>query len=455
MDYSEIIKNQNDYFNSNRTKDIGYRIMQLRKLRELLKSNETVLYEAIYKDFKKSEFETYSTELIFIFNEIEEAIRKLPKWSKTKSTRTNLLNLPAKSFIIPEPLGVCLIIGAWNYPYQLTLLPLVAAIASGNTAILKPSELSPATSAVITQIINQNFPAELMVVVEGGISETTSLLDHKFDKIFFTGSSRIGKIVYQAAAKYLIPVTLELSGKSPAIVTGKGNLRKIAKRLVWAKFLNSGQTCIAPDYILVDESVKDELLVNLKEQIAKFDYSWANSNYVQIINEQNFDRLVGLIDVNKIYHGGETDPDKRYIAPTILTGVTFDDAIMEDEIFGPILPVIAYSDLNFAIAKIKSCPKPLACYIFTNDVAIRNKLLNAISFGGGAVNDAVMHFTNSNLPFGGVGTSGIGSYHGEAGFKTFSHFKSILCKPFWLEPNLKYSPYSKLKLSWIKKLIGK
>ena len=455
MNFAEIIKNQNDYFNSNLTKDIRFRITQLRKLKDLLKKDEKSLYEAIYRDFKKSEFETYSTELIFIYNEIEEAIRNLPKWSKRKRVKTNLLNLPAKSYIISEPLGVCLIIGAWNYPYQLTLLPLVAAIASGNTVILKPSELSPATSAVLTRIINDNFTSELMVVVEGGIPETTALLHHKFDKIFFTGSSRIGKIVYQAAAHNLTPVTLELSGKSPVIVTGTCNLKETAKRLIWAKFLNSGQTCIAPDYVLVDESVKDEFLVYLKEQIIKFDYSFENDNYVQIINEQNFKRLAGLIEVKKVYHGGETDPEKLYIAPTILTGITFDDMIMEDEIFGPILPVIAYSDLNDAIMKIKSGPKPLSCYIFTNDRAIRNKLLNAISFGGGAVNDAVMHFTNSYLPFGGVGHSGIGSYHGEAGFKTFSHFKSILEKPFWLEPNLKYPPYSNRKLAWIKRLIGR
>lgn len=455
MNYEEIIKKQRDYFNSNQTKAIQFRILQLRKLRNLLKNHEQIFFEAIYEDFKKSEFETYTTELNIVYQEIEESIQKLPKWSRRKKARTNLVNLPARSYIIPEPLGVCLIIGAWNYPLQLTFAPLVAAISAGNTVVLKPSEISSATSAAIAQLINKNFPSEFMFVVEGGVTETTGLMEQRFDKIFFTGSTSVGKIVYQAAAKNLTPVTLELGGKSPAIVTRNSNLKDTAKRLVWAKFLNSGQTCIAPDYVLVDEAVKNKLLEQLREYIIKFRYSFDNDNYVQIIDEKNFHRLTGLIDPTKIYFGGETNLQERYIAPTLLTRITFDDKVMEEEIFGPILPVISYFDLNDAIEKVKSRPKPLACYIFTNDKSIRNRLLKEISFGGGAINDAVMHISNSNLPFGGVGSSGTGSYHGEAGFIAFSHFKGILDKPFWLEPNLKYSPYSALKLSWIKKLIGK
>ena len=455
MNYEEIIKKQRNYFNSNQTKDIKFRIAQLRKLKNLIKNQESVLFEAIYKDFKKSEFDTYTTELNIVYHEIEESIQKLPKWSRLKKAKTNLLNLPARSYIISEPLGVCLIIGAWNYPFQLTFAPMVAAIAAGNTVILKASEISSATSAAIARLINENFPSEFMVAVEGGATETTELLEQKFDKIFFTGSTFVGKIVYQVAAKNLTPVTLELGGKSPAIVTRNSNLKDTAKRLVWAKFLNSGQTCIAPDYVYVDEIVKDELLLHLKDFIRKFNYSFENNNYIQIINEKNFHRLTGLIDPAKIYCGGESNLQKRYIAPTILTGVTFEDKVMDEEIFGPILPVISYYDLSDAIAQIKSRPKPLACYIFTHDTSSRNRLLKEISFGGGAVNDAVMHISNSNLPFGGVGSSGTGSYHGEAGFIAFSHFKSILDKPFWLEPNLKYPPYSAMKLSWIKYLIGK
>ncbi len=453
MDFQQIIKKQADFFNSNQTREIRFRIEQLRKLRTILKSHEAELYEAIYKDFRKSEFETYATELSLIYNEIDEAIRKLPKWSARKRVKTNLVNLPARSYIIPEPLGVCLVIGAWNYPYQLTFIPVVAAIAAGNTVVLKPSEISPETSLVIARIINENFQPEILVVVEGGIPETTTLLEQKFDKIFFTGSSRVGKIVYQAAAKNLTPVTLELSGKNPAIVSANCNIRKAAKRLVWSKFLNSGQTCIAPDYVLVEEVAKKELLSQIKIHIENADYSLENSNYIQIINEQNFNRLVELIDLQEIYCGGETKAFDRYIAPTVLTNVGFEDPIMQDEIFGPLLPVISYTDLNEAIGLIKSRPKSLSCYVFTSDKQIRNKVLNEISFGGGAVNDAVMHISNGNLPFGGVGDSGIGSYHGKAGFAAFSHFKSILVKPFWGEPNLKYSPYSKLKLNWIKRLV--
>src|ERR1035437_10055554 len=333
MNYKEIIKKQTDYFNSNKTKDVGFRIEQLKKLKAVIKSNEKVLCEAIYKDFKKSEYDTYTTEFGLLYHDIDEAVKKLPKWAKLKRVRTNLVNLPARSYVIPEPLGVCLIIGAWNYPYQLSIAPLVAAIAAGNTVILKPSEIPSATSSAMAKLINENFPPELMIVVEGGIPETTALLDEKFDKIFFTGSTPVGKIVYQAAAKHLTPVTLELGGKSPAIVTRNCNIRSTAKRLVWSKFLNAGQTCIAPDYIMVDEAVKDELLLHLKEFITKFDYSFDNNNYVQIINERNFNRLTELTDNKKIYFGGETDIQKRYISPTILTDVSFDDKIMADEIF--------------------------------------------------------------------------------------------------------------------------
>lgn len=455
MNYKEIIKNQTDYFNSNQTKGIDFRIEQLKKLKYVINSNESALYEAIYTDFKKSKFETYTTELSFVYHEIDIAIKKLSKWAKRKSAKTNLINLPARSYIIPEPLGVCLIIGASNYPYQLSLAPLVAAIAAGNTVVLKPSRIPATTSAVMARLINENFSSGFMIVVEGGRVEIAELLNQKFDKIFFTGSVTVGKIVYQAAAKNLTPVTLELGGKSPAIVTKNSNLKVSAKRLIWAKFLNAGQTCIAPDYILVDEAVKVEFLSLLKDYIKKFDYSFDNNNYVQILDERNFNRLARLIDEKKLYYGGKKDFQSRYIAPTILTDVTFDDEVMDDEIFGPILPVISYSDLNEAIVKIKTRPKPLACYIFTNDGSIRNKILKEISFGGGTVNDSMMHISNSNLPFGGVGNSGIGSYHGEAGFAAFSHFKGILEKPFWMEPNLKYPPYTEKKLLWIKRLMGK
>jgi aldehyde dehydrogenase (NAD+) len=450
MDYAQMVKVQVDYFKTNVTKNIAFRVEQLKKLKLILRQGESLLYNAIYDDFKKSEFDTYASELSFVYREIDEAIRKLPKWSKRKRAITNIVNLPSLNYIIPEPLGTCLIMGAWNYPYMLSLIPLVSAMAAGNTVILKPSEIPASTSAAMAKLINENFDLKYVVVVEGGIAETTELLNQKFDKIFFTGSTSVGKIVYQAAAKNLTPVTLELGGKSPAIITKGSNLKDSAKRIVWAKFLNAGQTCIAPDYILIDETVKDAFLTQLKDFIVQFKYSFDNQNYVQIINERNFNRLMGLMDKNKIYFGGESDLQKRYIGPTILTDITFDDPVMGEEIFGPLLPVISYSDLNHAIDEVNARPKPLACYIFTEDHAVRDKLLSEISFGGGAVNDTVMQISNHHLPFGGVGESGMGNYHSKAGFASFTHYKGIIDKPFWFEMNLKYPPYTKSKLSWIK-----
>ncbi len=455
MDYAQIIKVQADYFKTNVTKNIDFRVAQLKKLKSLLKSREQNLYNAIYTDFKKSEFDTYATELSFIYQQIDEAVKKLPAWSKRKRVATNIINLPGHSYIIPEPLGVCLVIGAWNYPYMLSLLPLVSAMAAGNTVILKPSEIPAATSAEMASVINENFDPGYIFAAEGGAEETTELLKQKFDKIFFTGSTAVGKIVYEAAAKNLTPVTLELGGKSPAIVTRNSNLKDSAKRIAWSKFLNAGQTCIAPDYLLIDEHVKDEFLSFMKNYIRQFDYAFDNNNYVQIINERNFNRLLRLMVDHQIYCGGESDLQKRYFAPTILTGITFEDHIMSEEIFGPILPVITYSDLEDALTKINSGPKPLACYIFTNDHSVRDKLLNELSFGGGAINDTMMQISNHHLPFGGVGDSGMGNYHSKAGFASFSHYKGIIDKPFWFEPNLKYPPYTNRKLKWLKWLMSR
>ena len=452
MEIKVLLEKQRLFFNSNSTKDIAFRIGQLKKLREVLKQHEAALYKAIYADFKKSEFETYTTELLLIYNDIDEAIQKLHNWSKTKRVKTNLFNFPGKSFIIPEPLGLSLIIGAWNYPYQLSLVPAIAAIAAGNTVVLKPSEVSVNTSRSMCRLINENFAPEFFYVVEGGITETTNLLQQKFDKIFFTGSSSVGKIVYQAAAKHLTPITLELSGKSPAFITKDCDIEKSVKRLVWAKFLNAGQTCIAPDYLLIDHTIREPFLQALKARILASNYSFEQGNYVQIINDKNFDRLTGMISREKIYHGGKSDRSQRYIEPTVLSDISFDDRVMETEIFGPILPVISYKQIADVIAEVKKRPKPLACYVYTKDKKIKHKILQELSFGGGAVNEAVMYISNSHLPFGGVGESGMGNYHGEAGFKTFSHYKSILEKGFLPEPDFKYAPYSNNKLSWIKKI---
>jgi len=327
-------------------------------------------------------------------------------------------------------------------------------MAAGNTIVLKPSELPQNSSSVIAKIINENFDPQYFAVVEGGVPETTELLKQKFDKIFFTGSPTVGRIVYMAAASNLTPVTLELGGKSPAFITESCNMKMSVKRLIWAKYLNAGQTCIAPDYILVHKSVKNKFLQAAKEEIERSEFSFENGNYIQIINERNMLRLAKMLDVNKIYLGGNYNVENRFFEPTILTNVSFDDAVMQEEIFGPILPVIEYENIDEVIALVKERPKPLSCYVFTSDKKIRNKILHELSFGGGAVNDALMHITNSKLAFGGVGNSGIGSYHGESGFKAFSHYKSILDKPTYFESNVKYHPHTQGKLNLAKLMLG-
>jgi len=446
-----LINAQREFFNTHTTRELRFRIQQLNKLYYLLKDNEQLLFDAIYKDFKKSEFDTYVSEMALVYHDIKDAKRNLYKWARREKVSTNLLNFPAKSYIIKEPLGVCLVIGAWNYPYQLSLAPAVAALAAGNTVILKPSELPAETSKVMAQLINSSFDPSIFKVVEGGVDETTVLLEQDFDKIFFTGSTKVGKIVYQAAAKNLTPVTLELGGKSPAFITKDCNLKMTVKRLVWAKFLNAGQTCIAPDYVFVAKEIEQKLLEALKAEIEKEQFAIANNNYVQIINDANFERLSKMIVPSKVFVGGKTKASERYIEPTILQNATFGDAAMQEEIFGPILPVLAYTNLEEAILEAKQLPKPLSAYVFTSSPESREKVLQRLSFGGGAVNDAVMHITNPQMPFGGVGNSGIGSYHGKAGFDCFTHKKSILQKATWLELPLKYFPHSKSKLKWIKR----
>jgi len=446
----QLIDKQRVFFNTYVTRNISFRKEQLNKLEQVLKSNETLLYEAIYKDFKKSEFDTYTTELALVYHDIKDAKRNLKHWARIKRTGTNLLNFPAKSYIIPEPLGVSLVIGAWNYPYLLSLAPVIAAIAAGCTVILKPSELPQHTSAVMARLISENFNEDYFKVVEGGITETTQLLEQKFDKIFFTGSPAVGKVVYKAAAENLIPVTLELGGKSPAIIAADCNLKMTVKRLVWAKFLNAGQTCISPDYVLVHKSIEEKFLQLCKEEIERSDFNFNNENYVQIINDRNFDRIKALIDPDKVYYGGKTNSELREIRPTILNNITFSDAVMQEEIFGPILPVISYDDLEDAIQKVNGLEKPLSCYVFTSNTKTRKRVLNNVSFGCGGVNEAIMQISNSKLPFGGVGHSGMGAYHGEEGFKAFSHFKSIIDKPTYFELNLKYHPHSKAKMWWIR-----
>ncbi|WP_347216815.1 aldehyde dehydrogenase [Chryseobacterium sp.] len=453
MEIETILQSQRDFFKTQQTKNIAFRKMYLEKLRNLIISNENMLYEAIYKDFGKSKFDTFTTEISFILNDIDYYLKNLNSLARPKKVSTNLANQLGKSRIHSEPLGNILVIGAWNYPYQLSLSPVIAAIAAGNCCILKPSEIAENTMKAMSSIINKNFPSEYLYVYEGGIDETTALLKLRFDKIFFTGSTKVGKIIYKAAAEHLTPVVLELGGKSPAIVTKNANLEVAAKRIVWGKFLNAGQTCVAPDYLLVEESIQEQFLEMLRKYSNEFKYSPDAEQYTKIINARNFQRLIILIDREKIYFGGNFDEEKRYIEPTILHNVDWNDPVMQEEIFGPILPVISFKNYNMALNSVLELEKPLAAYLFSNTAEEKENFTQKLSFGGGCINDVVMHLSNDHLPFGGVGNSGTGNYHGKFGFEAFSHQKAVLEKATWGEPNIKYPPYSEKKLNWIKKLL--
>lgn len=442
-----LFQSQKDRFNSNETKDVSFRISQLKKLKSLIKENEQPLFDAIYKDFGKSDFETFITEIGLIYDELNTLIKKTKKWSRPKRVKAGLTNVTSRAYIMPEPLGVTCVIGASNYPYMLSLIPSFSALAAGNTVILKPSELAGQTAKAMSTLINTNFPPDYFHVVEGGVPETTSLLQLPFDKIFFTGSTRVGKIVYEAAAKNLTPVTLELGGKSPTFVFADCPIEMTAQRIVWGKFLNAGQTCVAPDYLLVEKSIESKFINALKRQLDIQHQAAAElpENYVRIITKKQFDQLKDLIDPEKVCYGGEVLPEKQIITPTLLTDVTFDDEIMKREIFGPILPILTFDHLDDVLPKVKAMPKPLACYIYTRNNHKIKHILTDLSFGGGCINDNLVHLSAPGLPFGGVGHSGMGSYHGKAGFDTFSHYKSILHNNYLFEPPFKYPPYTKVK----------
>ncbi len=448
----QLVKNQRAYFMSNATRPVEFRLKQLKKLKALLLQYEEEMHEAIFNDFGKSKYENQLTEFFPLIDEINIAIKNLKKWMQHKSVKTNLLNFPAKSYLVPEPLGVTLVIGAWNFPYNLSLTPLVGSMAAGNTTILKPSELPVETSKIMAKIINENFDPNYLRVVEGAIPETTALLKQRYDKIFFTGSPMVGKIVNRAAAEHLTNVTLELGGKNPVIFNKDAAMKTGVKRMIWSKFVNSGQLCIAPDYALVHKDVKQKFLELAVKEIEKANFSAENNNFVQIINHRNFDRVVGLIDPEKVYYGGTYEREDRRINPTILNNVTLDDAVMQEEIFGPILPVIEFETIDEAFEIIKRIEKPLAAYLFSDSSAVKERFLHEIPFGSGAINDCVMQVTNPNIPFGGVGNSGMGRYHGKYSFECFSHFKGVLDKPTVIETNLKYYGYNEKQLKIIKAL---
>jgi aldehyde dehydrogenase (NAD+) len=450
-----ILAEHKEFFETGETKNIDFRITQLKRLKVVIQNNEELLMEALKKDLNKSQFESYAAEVGYLYDSISYFTRNLKKWVKVKKVKTPIIHFGSKSYIYPEPYGTVLVIGPFNYPFQLLMEPLVGAIAAGNCVILKPSEFTPNVSKVIGKLIKENFNEKFIRVIEGGIDTTAALINAPFDYIFFTGSVKVGKIVMEAAARNLIPVTLELGGKSPCIVDKDANIDIAAERIAWGKFMNVGQTCVAPDYILVHKNIKEQFIKKIIEKIKDF-YGkdpFNSEDYGRIVNESHMKRLVELIDKDKVVLGGEYNINSRFIAPTILDNVTFQDKVMEEEIFGPILPVIEYEDIKDAIKMINKRDKPLALYLFTENKLIQKIIEENVSYGGGCINDTMTHLVSPYLPFGGVGSSGVGSYHGYKSFETFSHMKSILKKSTKININFIYPPYNKDKLKLIKKVM--
>ncbi|MBQ9715285.1 MAG: aldehyde dehydrogenase [Clostridia bacterium] len=439
-DYTQLLQKQRDFFDTNATKSVAFRIDALKKIYNWTKNNVDKISQALKSDLNKSAFEAYATEIGIVLGEISHTLKHIKKWAKPKKVRTPLTSFKAKSYVYSEPYGVTLIMSPWNYPFQLAIVPLVASISAGNCAIVKPSAYSPATSQVIFDMASELFDESFVSVILGGRQENEGLLDQKFDYIFFTGGVQVGKTVMGAASKNLTPVTLELGGKSPCIIDKSADVKLSAKRLIWGKLINSGQTCIAPDYLYVHKDLKDSIVAEIKENIKQF-YGdpLQNDSYPKMINQKHFDRVCGLID-DKVLLGGGFDKDKLKIEPTLLDA-TWQSKAMGEEIFGPVLPVIEFEDINSVIATIKSKPKPLALYLFAKDKQVQDKVLESISFGGGCVNDTIMHIATTNMPFGGVGNSGMGCYHGKYSFDTFSHKKSVLKKSLAIDIKLRYPPY--------------
>ena len=446
-DVEQMLEDQRSYYYTGATKSADFRKAQLERLKQVILSNEQSILDALKKDLGKSEFEAYSSEIGIVIDSINHMQKGIESWMKPEQVKTPIHLQPAKSFISREPYGSVLVIGPFNYPFQLVIEPLIGAIAGGNCAIVKPSEATPHVAAVVRTVLEEAFPSYYVKVVEGERDEVTALIHASFDYIFFTGSVQVGKVIMKAASERLTPITLELGGKSPAIIDQTANLDVAAKRIIWGKLMNAGQTCVAPDYLCVHESIKPAFMKKLKATIADF-YGkdiQKSPDFGRIVNEKHFDRLASIIEQEKsnIVHGGRMDRQELFIEPTLLDGVSWDSPSMEDELFGPILPVITYQDLPQLLRKIRKLPKPLAAYMFSeNDRAI-DFFLDELPFGGGCINDTVTHVVNANLPFGGVGTSGVNSYHGKASFETFTHAKSIMKKSTKMNPSFAFPPYKK------------
>jgi aldehyde dehydrogenase (NAD+) len=442
MDLASLIRRQRAHFQTGATRPLDYRRAQLRKLREAIETREQLLFGALHADLRKSPQEAYATEIGLVLSEIRYAFRHLPAWMRPQRARTPLLVWPARGFIRPEPYGVALIIGPWNYPFQLLLSPLVGALAAGNCAVLKPSEFAPHTAAAVAELIRATFPEEYVAVVPGERDTAEALLGEKFDTIFFTGSTPVGRAVMAAAARHLTPITLELGGKCPCLVCADAPPDTTARRIAWGKFMNAGQTCVAPDFVLVDRRIRPALLDALRRALHEF-YGGdpqRSPDYGRIVNRKHFGRLTGYLGTGQVAHGGTHDAGDLYIAPTILTGTTMDAPVMQEEIFGPILPVLEFDGLDDALARLRDRPTPLALYLFTHDRAAQERLLAATRSGGVCLNDTVTHMVGKHLPFGGLGDSGLGAYHGRASFDCFTHRRSVSHRSLAFDPKLRYPP---------------
>jgi aldehyde dehydrogenase (NAD+) len=448
-----LLKKQRAFFGTEQTKPISFRLQQLAKLKQAIIERQDAIVQAAKADLGRPAFEAYFE--IATLSEVNHALKNLTAWARPQRVNVPIDQFPASAWIQPDPLGVVLIIGPWNYPFQLMLSPLVGAIAAGNCSILKPSEHAPHTSKLVSEMIASTFDPSYVAVVEGDASLSQQLLAEKFDHIFFTGGTAIGRIVMAAAAQHLTPVTLELGGKSPCIVDKNIHLDHAAKRIAWGKLINAGQTCIAPDYLLVQEEIKKELVDRIIYYIKQFygDDPSQSADYGRIINNRHFDRLISLLRQGEIVLGGNYNREERFLAPTVIDQLDWGDEVMQEEIFGPILPVLTYTDLEDAISQVNAQPKPLALYFFSRDLHKQVRILEATSSGGVCINDTIMHISVNSLPFGGVGDSGVGSYHGKASFTVFSHFKSVLRRGFWLDLNWRYAPYTSQKLSFLQRMV--
>jgi aldehyde dehydrogenase (NAD+) len=442
MDLQRAIERQRAFFRTGATRPLEYRRIQLQKIGHAIETRERTLFDALHADLRKSPHQAFTSEIGLVLGEIHHAQRHLRAWMKPQRRSTPLLCWPSRGWVRPEPRGVALIIGPWNYPFQLMLSPLVGAIAAGNCAVLKPSEFAPHTATAIAQLIGDTFPPEYVAVVPGERETAEALLREKFDAIFFTGSTPVGRAVMTAAAKHLTPVTLELGGKCPCLVCADAPLDLAARRIVWGKFINAGQTCVAPDFALADRRIRDALVSAMKQAIRDFygDDPQHSPDYGRIVNRRHFDRLTSYLVAGEIAHGGQRDADDLYLAPTILTSVAWDSPVMQEEMFGPILPVMGFDDLATTLAQLRDRPTPLALYLFTRERATQDRVLAETRSGGVCLNDTVSHMIGTGLPFGGLGESGIGVYHGRASFDCFTHYRSVLRRSFAYDATLRYPP---------------